>query len=194
MLKPCGDSRGKFSKTWCKVCVKARGVFLFSFSPAASFSFFPFPSSPPSVPLSSFACRLSDCLAQLLRTQLIYHCLSLAQFLNVNWLKRPGFIFMPLVLLLRPSCMDWHLRMVALPRAMGSGSAPSPVLFTVVPSMLTPVTKSGRSHTGAARVLTGLTLGGWTTKNTGPARAHSAIWKSSGQLQVSRLLLPRLGR
>lgn len=84
--------------------------------------------------------------------------------------------------------------MVALPRAMGSGSAPSPVLFTVVPSMLTPVTKSVRSHTGAARVLTGLTLGGWTTKNTGPARAHSAIWKSSGQLQVSRLLLPRLGR
>lgn len=62
--------------------------------------------------------------------------------------------------------------MVALPQAMGSGSVSSPVLFTIVPilvfSVLTPITKSVHSYTGAARMLTGLTLDGWTTKNTQP--------------------------
>lgn len=122
----------KLAQTWCKVYVralKAGPVLLFSFLPAASFS----PSLPSSPSLPLLLQGGTWCLQQLLKTQLIYHCLSLAQFLNLSWLQRPELIPVLLVLLLWPRRLDWHLMMAALSQARRSGGIYSLILFTTVP-------------------------------------------------------------
>lgn len=103
---------------WYVKVLKGGPVFCFCF-----FLFFLHPGFSFSPSLSPFAYRF---LAQLLRTRLTWHCLSLAHFLNLSC-QRPEFISVLLVLLLRPIRLDWHLMTTALSQAMRSGSICSPV-------------------------------------------------------------------